>query len=177
MRSPVRSSELRALCREEGERAADVHGGEPDARRHEPVHHPLAELCRQPPGNAVADKLLQERVADSDRTGHREVAQHRLHQSEEPKRPGPAAIEVCHATDQAHAFPQDEDHVKDGARADRRDHRDPPRGCRDKSLGALVERRDQVALGKDEEIASVDDLAEIARRRAGALVAVSGLSP
>src|SRR3954451_10919909 len=50
---------------------------------------------------------------------------------------------------------------EDGTRTDRRDHRNPPCGCRSEQFGSFIERRDQIALSKDEEIAPVDNLSQM----------------
>ena len=54
-----------------------------------------------------------------------------------------------------------EQHVDEGARADRRDERDALRRGGDAAPGLRVERGHQLALGEPHEIGAVDDLAEM----------------
>src|ERR1700722_247068 len=105
----------------------------------------------------MADDLLQQAVADRHAAGDRDMRADRARKLEETEQAGPAAIYFGDAPDQIDDLRNDENHVENGARADRRDHRDALGGRRDLTLRLGVERTQQSAFGNIDEIAPVDD--------------------
>ena len=97
--------------------------GEADARRQQPVEHAFAHARRNLRGDAMADELLQEAVADRHAAGDRDMRADRAQQPEKAEQARPSAIDLGDAPDQADDLGDDEDDVEDRARADRRDQR------------------------------------------------------
>src|SRR5690606_7049046 len=64
----------RTLEGAEGERPAEIHGGDADSRRQQAVDHAFAETLGEPGCHAVAEYLLGKPVADRDGAGDGEMS-------------------------------------------------------------------------------------------------------
>src|SRR5690606_24712801 len=73
----------RALQRDEGQGTHRLDRGDADADCHQPVDDAFAEPGREARGEAVADELLDETVADRDRTGNGKMTDHIAHEPHE----------------------------------------------------------------------------------------------
>ena len=105
--------------------------------------------------------LLQQRVADRDAAGDGEMRADRARELEKAEQARPSAVNFRDASHQHDRLTGDEKHVEQRARADGGDDRHALGGVGDLAPRLFVERRDEIALGEVDEIASVDDLLQI----------------
>lgn len=107
----------RTLQRPEWQRTAEVHCGNADAGRHQPVDDAFAKPRRQFRGQSMADDLLDEAVADGNGAGDSQMGNHIAHQFKHAQCSRPAAIEVGHGAHHAGGFEQHVEQVDDRTRA------------------------------------------------------------
>ena len=87
-------ADLRRFLADEGQRAADGERGEAEAGGHQAVEDAFPELRRDPCGNAEAEDLLHQAVADRDAPRHREMIEGRAGEAQEAEEAGPAAVDA-----------------------------------------------------------------------------------
>jgi 4-amino-4-deoxy-L-arabinose transferase-like glycosyltransferase len=114
-----------ARQRGERQRPRHVDGGEAQARGQQPVEHAFAEPLREFGGNAMAEHLLYQAVARGHASGDGEVADDVAHQADHAERARPPAIEPRQLPDHPQGSHEHEQDVDHGARAHRRDDRNP----------------------------------------------------
>ena len=110
---------------DEGQGPADLDGRDADTGGEEAVDDALAEPGREARGDAMAEDLLDERVAGRHAAGDGEMGDGRAGQPKEAERARPAAIERRQAADEAKDLGADKQEVDQGARRDRGHERDP----------------------------------------------------
>ena len=162
------------LSTEKGIGPADGKGGKPDARREQAVEHAFAHPGGDARGDAVADELLQQAVADRHAAGDREMGADRARELDEAEQARPAAVDFGDASHQPDDLGDDKNDVENRARADRGHDRHALGGGGDLALRLVVEGTQKRALSDVDQVAPVDDRARrIVDLRAG----VSHLGP
>ena len=137
----------------------------PEPRGEQSVEHAFAEPLRQFCRDAMAEHLLDQAVARRHAAGDREMRDDVAHQPDHAERARPSAVEPRQLPDQPQRGHEHEQHVDQGARADRGDDRDALRGRRDQPARLLIERRHQFALGQPDHVGAVDDVVGMALQR------------
>ena len=107
----------------------------------------------------MSDDLLHQAVADRHAAGDGEMGADRAGEFDEAEEARPAPINLGDPAHEPDDLGDDEDHVEDRARADRRHQRHPLRRRGDFTLGPVVEGAQKRAFGDVDEVAAVDDRA------------------